>query len=148
MLHLLRQQCGTRVTDGLSRYLLVDGRESQVRTEVPRVLNSGDALVSRLVERIEQSLPEPPAVAALAREFCVSERTLSRHVYRITGTSTMALLQSVKLRKARSLLEQSRLSVEQIAAAVGYSDPTALRRLMRKVTGSNPSQFRLSVADA
>jgi len=148
MLHLLRRQCGARVADSLSRYLLVDARESQVRPPVPRAMASGDTLVSRIVERIEASLPNAPSVSMLAKELCVSERTLARHVYRITGTTPMALLQGVKLRRARSLIEQSRLSIEQIAAAVGYSDPTALRRLMRKATGSNPSQFRCSVADA
>ena len=54
----------------------------------------------------------------------------------------MALIQSVKLRRARSLLEQSRYSVEDIAAAVGYSDPTALRRLMKRAMGSTPSEYR------
>jgi transcriptional regulator GlxA family with amidase domain len=54
----------------------------------------------------------------------------------------------VKLRAARKLLEQSRMSVEQIAAAVGYSDPTALRRLMRKSTGASPRQFRAPAAGA
>jgi YesN/AraC family two-component response regulator len=36
------------------------------------------------------------------------------------------------------------MSVEQVAAAVGYSDPTALRRLIRKVNGTSPSRFRLA----
>lgn len=148
MLHLLRERCGSRLADALSRFLLVDAREAQARYVVPEVLANGDALVSRIVERIEKALPDAPAVATLAREFCVSERTLSRHVQRTTGKSTIALLQSVKLRKARALLEQSRMSVEQVAAAVGYSDPTALRRLMRKVTGANPRQFRAAAAVA
>jgi transcriptional regulator GlxA family with amidase domain len=54
----------------------------------------------------------------------------------------MALLQTIRLRKARTLLEQSSMSVEDIATAVGYSDSTALRRLMRKVTGNSPRQYR------
>jgi transcriptional regulator GlxA family with amidase domain len=40
------------------------------------------------------------------------------------------------------LLETSRLNVEQVAAAVGYQDPTALRRLMKKLAGATPSRFR------
>jgi len=64
------------------------------------------------------------------------------------SAATQRIEQRTINRNLFSLLEQSRLSVEQIAAAVGYSDPTALRRLMRKVTGSNPSQFRHSVVDA
>ena len=44
------------------------------------------------------------------------------------------------------LLETTRLPVEQVAEQVGYGDATALRRLMRKVTGATPRQFRYSVA--
>lgn len=146
MLHLLRQQCGSRLADALSRALLIDGRQAQADYIVPEVLANGDELVSRLVERVERGLPEPPTVARLATEFGISERTLARRVHRATGRSTAALVQSVKLRKARALLEQTRYSVEEIAAAVGYRDSTALRRLMKKVTGASPSGYRPAVA--
>jgi transcriptional regulator GlxA family with amidase domain len=146
MLHLLRDRCGTRVADALSRFLLIDGREAQGAYVVPEMLANGDALVSRLVARIERSLPEPPTVTELAREIGISDRTLARRVQRATGRSTAALIQGVKLRKARALLEQSRYSVEDIAAAVGYSDPTALRRLMKKAMGSTPSEYRPAAA--
>lgn len=142
MLHVLRDHCGARMADALSRVLLIDGRQAQASYIVPELLANGDALVSRLVARIEESLPEPPAVSQLARELGVSERTLARHVHRATGRSTVNLLQSVKLRRARAMLEQTRCSVEQVAAAVGYSDSTALRRMMKKVTGSSPSGYR------
>jgi transcriptional regulator GlxA family with amidase domain len=38
------------------------------------------------------------------------------------------------------------MNIEQVAAAVGYDDATALRRLMRKLAGANPSRFRAQVA--
>lgn len=144
MLHLVRQQFGARLVDALSRTLLIDGRQVQGTYVVPEFLASGDELVSRLIARVEDSLPEPPAVAQLAREFGVSDRTLARRVQVATGHSTVALVQSVRLRRARALLERTRLSVEDIAAAVGYSDATALRRLMKKATGHSPSGYRPS----
>ncbi len=142
MLQLIRTHCGDALTDALRRFLLIDARQAQGSYVIPEVMTNGDALVSRLVARIESSLPQPPGVAQLAEEFCVSQRTLARKVQRATGRSTAALIQNVKLRAARKLLEQSRYSVEYIATAVGYSDATALRRLMKKVTGSNPSGYR------
>lgn len=148
MLHLLREAGGARLVELLSRFLLVDARDAQSHYVVPEVLASGDELVARIVERVEQALPAVPSVAELARHFCVSERTLARRVRRATGQGTLALLHSVRLRKARSLLERSRMSVEQVAAAVGYGDPTALRRLMRRVSGVSPSQYRAPVRNS
>ncbi|MES2960461.1 MAG: helix-turn-helix domain-containing protein [Pseudomonadota bacterium] len=142
MLHLLRDAVGPKLVDAICRFLLVDARDAQSRYVVPEVMAGNDALVGRIVSHVEKSLPEVPSVASLARDFCVSERTLARRVRKVTGKGTLALLQSIRLRRARALLEQSRLSVEQVASAVGYGDPTALRRLMRKFTGGNPSQYR------
>lgn len=142
MLHLLRERFGAAMADAVGRVLLVDGREAQSRFVVPALLSSGNELVVRLLNRIEAALPQPPSVATLAAEFAVSQRTLARRVRETTGRSTKDLVQSVRLNRARRLIESSRLSIEEVAARVGYEDATALRRLMRKMAGSRPSQYR------
>jgi transcriptional regulator GlxA family with amidase domain len=148
MLHLLRERCGSALTDLVSRMLLIDGRQAQAPFIATELLANGNELVARLAARVESALPDAPAVSVLANEFCMSQRTLARHVLKATGKSTQALVQSVRLRRARALLEGSRMTVEQVAAAVGYQDATALRRLMRKVAGANPSRYRESGYDA
>ncbi len=147
MLHLLRTRFGPALADAVSRALLIDGRQSQGQFIVPAMLGNGNELIGKLVKRFESALPDPPGVSALAAELCMSGRTLSRHVRAATGRSTSALLQSVRLGRARMLLETSALTVEQVAARVGYVDTTALRRLMRKVTGASPRQFRRSLSN-
>jgi transcriptional regulator GlxA family with amidase domain len=142
MLHLLRTQFGVALADAVSRVLLIDGRQAQAPFVVPALLSNGNTLVARLVARIEAALPNVPPVETLAAECAMSQRSLSRHVRQATGQSTMALVQSVRLHRARALIEGSRMSIDAVAAAVGYEDATALRRLMRKAAGANPSRFR------
>jgi transcriptional regulator GlxA family with amidase domain len=142
MLYLLRERFGKTLTDTVSRMMIIDGRQAQAPFIIPEAMAGGSDLVARIAARIEAALPHPPTIAELAQEFCMSERTLSRHIRKATGKSTLALLQSVRLRRARNLLESSRLTVEQIAEAVGYRDATALRRLMRKMAGASPSRYR------
>lgn len=144
MLYLLRKRFGAKVADGVSRVLLLHERSEQAQFVVPSMLASGDALVTRLTKRVETSLPSVPSIPELAKELCISERTLGRHVRRATGMGTSDMIQSIRLHRARSLLQNSRMNIEQIAAAVGYQDATALRRLMRKVGGATPRQFRSS----
>ena len=144
MLHLLRARCGPGLATAVSRALLIDGRQAQTPCMAPQALADGDDLIGRIATRIESSLPTPPKVGELANEFCMSERTLARHVQRVTGKNTTALYQSVRQRHARALLETTRMTVDQVATAVGYQDGTALRRLMKRVTGASPSQFRLA----
>lgn len=142
VLHLLRARFGARIADGVSRVLLLHERGGQAQFVVPAMLASGDALVARLTRRIESALPDVPSVTDLAGEFCVSERTLGRRVRHATGMGTIALIRSIRLHHARSLLQNSRLSIERVAAAVGYQDATALRRLMRKAAGTTPAGMR------
>ncbi len=145
MLHLLRVHFGPALADAVARVLLIDGREAQAPFVVPKMLSNGNELIGRLVKRLEAALPHPPTIQALASEFAMSPRTLSRHVRKATGQSTMALMQSVRLNRARQLIETSRMTIEGVAEQVGYKDATALRRLMHKSAGASPSRFRPSV---
>ncbi len=142
MLYLFRQRFGPALTEAVGKVLLLDGRQAQTPFVVPSMLANGHELIGRLMQRIESALPHPPRVSVLAKEFAMSERTLARHVRASTGQGPLALVQNVRLNRARLLIETSRMTIDQIAAAVGYEDATALRRLMRKVSGANPSQFR------
>jgi transcriptional regulator GlxA family with amidase domain len=148
MLHLLRTRFGTALADAVSKVLLIDAREAQAPFVVPSMLSNGNELIRRLTRRIESSLPKLPSVAALAGEFAMSQRTLSRHVRAATGQGALALVQSVRLHRARMLIETSRMTIEQVAAQVGYEDATALRRLMRRVAGAAPSRFRSNLPAA
>jgi transcriptional regulator GlxA family with amidase domain len=148
MLHLLRTRFGTALADTVSRVLLIDGRQAQAPFVVPSMLSNGSELVRQVTRRIESSLPKPPSVAALADEFAMSPRTLARHVRAATGLGALALVQSVRLNRARVLIETSRMTIEQIALEVGYEDSTALRRLMRRAAGATPSKFRSSLQTA
>lgn len=142
MLEVLRSRFGPRLADAVGKVLLVDGRQAQSPYVVPSMLASGNALICELTRRIEEALPRPPTVTALAAACAMSPRTLARQVVAATGQGPLALVQLVRLNRARLLIESSRLTIDQIAAQVGYEDPTALRRLMKKVMGANPSSFR------
>lgn len=144
MLCILKKRFGPALANAVGKVLLVDGRQAQSPYVVPSMLADGDALVGRLMQHIESALPSPPSMEALANEFGMSSRTLARHVRTATGQSPLALVQGVRLNRARMLIESSRMTMEQIAAEVGYEDATALRRLVLKATGANPSQFRSS----
>lgn len=142
MLHLLRERCGARLTDLVARTMLLDGRQAQARYVVPELLANGDALVARITSQIAANLPAPPSVAELAAILGMTERTLSRHVRRVTGQSTIALVHSVKAQRAQALLQSTRLSVEEVAAAVGYQDAGTLRRLLKKLGAGAPGSYR------
>ena len=145
MLQMLRSRFGAALADAVSRVLLIDGREAQAPFIVPAMLANGDGFIAQLSRQIEGALPKTPSIADLAEKHRMSERTLARRVRAATGKSPSALIQFVRLKRARMLLETSRMSIDQVAENIGYSDATALRRLMRKTFGATPRQFRASI---
>lgn len=142
MLALIGDVYGQAVADLVMRYLLLDGRPSQSCYMAWSHLQSTDDTVKRLESLVEQSLPEVPPLAALADTLHVTEKTLARRVQRATGQTPGALVQSVRLRHARHLLETTRLPVAEVASRVGYADATALRKLTLKTLRLAPGQLR------
>ncbi|WP_412529875.1 GlxA family transcriptional regulator [Burkholderia lata] len=148
LLYLLRVKFGPALADSLSRVLLVDARRAQAPFIAPSLLATGSELIDKIIAYVESSMPVLPSLTELAAQFCMSERTLTRHVRIATGRSTQDLLQSVRFGRARMLLATTRMTVEQIAEQVGYGDATALRRMMRKLGGATPRQFRPTAYEA
>ncbi len=82
-----------------------------------------------------------PTAAEAAALLGTSERSL-RRALDAEQTSFRALLAEVRLEKSRRLLEDPRLSVEQVARMVGYSEPAAFIRAFTRWTGATPARFR------
>lgn len=80
-------------------------------------------------------------VEALARRLGVGLRTLQRQG-REEGVSLRDLLDEAREAHARRLLEDSRLSVEEVSFLVGYSAESAFRRAFKRWTGTSPSEVR------
>ena len=147
VIHLLASRFNPMLAEAVCRRMVIEGRRSQASYIVPTALANGNDLAARIVARFEAALPNPPSVAELAREFSMSTRTLSRHIKAATGRSVSTLIQAARVNRARVLLQTTKISVEQVAEQVGYTDTTALRRLMRRITKSTPRQFRPIVYD-
>lgn len=82
-----------------------------------------------------------PDLGSTAEKLHLSARTLKRRLQE-SGTSFQALLDEARKRDSLRLLEDPTLTLEVIAARVGYSDPANFTRAFRKWTGITPSAYR------
>lgn len=87
-------------------------------------------------------------VNALARRAAMSPRTLARRFREETGTTPHAWITAHRLRRAEELLEASDLSVEQIAATVGFGNAATLRHHFVRTRSLSPQQYRRRFATA
>ena len=143
MLALLRRRYGRPLAERVGQVLLIESRPLQGRFVQADLLALGDELVAELEAIVRDALPRPPSVGAVAQRLAMSTRTLSRRVKAATGRSPSQLVQAVRLTAARTLLQTSRLTVDEVAERVGYQDAASLRRLMRRTMSATPTQLRI-----
>lgn len=82
-----------------------------------------------------------PPVDVVAGQLATSTRTLSRSLQEV-GTSYQRILDEVRKEMAIEYLRNSSLPIEEIAALVGYSDPSNFRKAFRRWTDRAPSYYR------
>ncbi|WP_171074463.1 AraC family transcriptional regulator [Nonomuraea basaltis] len=85
----------------------------------------------------------PPGLDHVARRLALSPRTLQRRL-REEGTSWREELEKLRQRRVDRLLRETSLSVESIAARVGFTDSRSLRRAIHRWYGHGPAVIRAS----
>jgi AraC-like DNA-binding protein len=102
----------------------------------------------QLKERVRAELHAGPdgylGLPAVAARLFMSERTLKRRLEAL-GTSFRALLDGVRYDDARRMLKNPDLDIQQIAVALGYTDPPSFTRAFRRWSGQTPSEARARV---
>ena len=88
-----------------------------------------------------QPLAEPLTLDALARQFALSPATLRRRLDD-EGAGWQALKDEVRRDLAIHRLADPRLSIEDIAAQMGFNDASSFHRAFRKWTGAAPGAYR------
>lgn len=77
----------------------------------------------------------------IAEYFHISQSYLCK-LFHENGTTVTTVIQKIRLQQARSLLEQSDLSVQNIAELVGYHDLTYFIKLFKQYFSVTPYQYR------
>ncbi len=83
-------------------------------------------------------------VTDLAAMVGVSASHLSALFREATGGGVLAYVTSQRMAAARGLLDASDLRINDVAFAVGYTDPLYFSRQFRKAHEMSPSEYRAS----
>ncbi len=78
----------------------------------------------------------------LAQELHLSKPYISKYIKDKSGRTFGDIVKNVRLKKSRTLLKNSSMSVENIAESVGYQNVEHFNRLFKKKYGMTPMQFR------
>jgi transcriptional regulator GlxA family with amidase domain len=142
-LHLVRRDFGARVAASVARDAVLSleraGGQAQFIEHTPP--NDPGALAP-LLTWAEKHLDGVRGVPGLAKRAAMSLRTLSRQFSAQLGTSPAKWLVRARINRAQQLLETTRLDLEAVAGAVGFSSAAVLRSRFRAVAGTSPQAWR------
>lgn len=96
----------------------------------------------KLWEPVEKRLEEPWTLARLARLVHLSPEHLRRLCHHELGRSPMQHLNSMRMQRARHLLETTDDKLEVIARHIGYANGFIFSRVFRRWVGCAPGEYR------
>ena len=143
-LRLIERFLGPTVMLDTARFMNIEppGREQQFYSDFVPKTKHGDSVILKTQHWLSAQRENRIGVADIARFACLEPRTFLRRFVKATGMKPAEYRQRLRVTRAREMLEFSRKSVDEIAAAVGYDDVGGFRRVFRKIMGLTPSQYR------
>jgi AraC family L-rhamnose operon regulatory protein RhaS len=77
-----------------------------------------------------------------AKSASLSQRRFSSIIRKITGSSFVEYVQSIRVQKATELLKFTNMPITAIAFEVGFEDLSTFYRSFHKVNKASPAKFR------
>jgi AraC-like DNA-binding protein len=105
--------------------------------------HSATGLQSRVENQLVSLLPSGEArAAAVAQRLNMTLRSFTRYLAE-EGTTFGEILEQLRLRLAARYLADDRMSLQQIAWQLGYSEPSAFTHAYKRWTGTSPRRARM-----
>ena len=142
-LHILRQDHGQSYANDVSRLLVSPpyrtGGQAQYRAQRA---SPGRGTLGPLMAWALDHLDEELTLSTLAAKAHLSTRTLSRRFEAETGRGALQWITERRVERARALLEETPMSVTEVAFATGFGSLASFRRQFTRLTGATPSAYR------
>lgn len=143
-LHMIRTDYGAAVANDVARSAVVpahrEGGQAQfIRRAVPEPqgTSTGQARAWALA-----NLDQTVTLHELAAQESMSVRTFTRRFREETGISPIQWLTQQRIERARQLLEETDLHVDQVAMDAGFGTAAAMRQHLRTKLDTSPSAYR------
>lgn len=139
--HLYRDwQASTCIDNMLNHLLLLTAPEEKGKINTPEYIRY-------LIKYMENNYTQKLTLDYLAEFACMNKYYLSKEFKKYTGFSPNDYLISLRINRAKQLLEGSSLPASKIAHEAGIHDINNFTNLFKKKTGMTPIQYRTTAQE-
>ena len=104
--------------------------------------NYENRMITKGKEYIQSNYSRDISLDDVSRYLNLSPYYFSKLFKSETGITFVEYLTELRIRQAKELLKDEKLSVKEICVSVGYSDPNYFSRIFKKNLGMTPTEFR------
>lgn len=101
-----------------------------------------DSVIMQAKTYIESNYHKELTLESVAHHLCFSPYYFSKMFKQQTGINFIDFLTSIRIEKAKELMNTTELSMKVITMKVGYKDPNYFSRVFKKITGVNPREYK------
>src|SRR3954471_14400558 len=144
-LALVEDDLGPEVALAVARELVVFLKRPGGQSQFSGALSAQQATRPALRELqawIPGHLGADLSVAALGARACLSERSFARAFRAEIGQTPAAYVETLRIERARALVEDGAESLEAVTRAAGFTSPEVLRRAFHRRVGVSPAAYR------
>lgn len=106
------------------------------------IKSADEALMNKIMEIINKNLSEPNlSVEMLAQEVGLSRVHLHRKLKELTSLSTRDFIRNIRMQQAAQLLKEKKLSISEVAYAVGYNNLSHFSSSFKEMYGISPKDY-------
>ncbi len=145
MLHSIRLDYGRELAMKVADQMLYSaGRspEDLQRMEITKRTGVTHPKMLAVIGYMEAHIEQPITIARLAREVGISQRQMERLFKSELSTTPTQFYNDLRLEKARTLLRQTGLGIQEVAVATGYNTASYFTKSYRTRYGHTPRDER------
>ena len=98
--------------------------------------------IEKAMDEMRRTLVTPLTLEAYARSAGFSVSQFSHLFKKHYGTSPMAYFIELRIQRAKELLDNTGMSVKEVAWKLGFDDQLYFSRIFKKVSGISPTAYR------
>lgn len=115
-------------------------KDNRVNTPFLAALN--DQYIRKSIQEIHHNPGHKWRLDSLAKVAGLSRTVYAERFLKLTGMTPMKYVTHWRMEKAKRLLQNEALSVDEVASQVGYGASESFQKTFKKIVGVTPSSFR------